>query len=73
VGPNTFDALSPLEAWVEKDIAPEQIIGSGNVAGAASKKMTRPLCAYPNIARYKGTGDPNNAANFQCVAATSQR
>ena len=71
-GPNTFDALSPLEAWVEKGIAPEQIIGSGNVAGDSSKKMTRPLCAYPNIARYKGTSDPNDAANFQCVAPTQR-
>lgn len=71
-GPNTFDSFSPLEAWVEKGIAPEQIIGTGTVAGDPSKKMTRPLCLYPSVARYKGVGEPNDAANFQCVAA-SQR
>jgi feruloyl esterase len=61
-GPNRFDALTALEGWVEKGVAPEQMIGSGN-------NMTRPLCAYPNVARYKGTGDPNDASNFQCAAS----
>jgi hypothetical protein len=61
-GPNSFDTLAPLEAWVEKGVAPEQIIGKGN-------GMSRPLCVYPKVARYKGSGDPNDASNFQCVAA----
>jgi feruloyl esterase len=61
-GPNRFDALAALEGWVEKGVAPEQIMGTGN-------NMTRPLCAYPNVARYKGSGDPNDASNFQCAAS----
>ena len=60
-GPNRFDPLTSLEAWVEKGVAPEQMLGTGN-------NMTRPLCAYPNVAHYKGTGDPNDASNFQCAA-----
>src|SRR5262249_41944898 len=67
-GPNSFDAFTSLETWVEKGVAPEQIIGTGNVAGDPSKKMTRPLCVYPKFALYKGSGDPNDASNFQCVA-----
>ena len=61
-GPNSFDTLAPLEAWVEKGVAPEQIIGKGN-------GMSRPLCVYPKVARYKGSGDANDASNFQCVAS----
>ena len=61
VGPNSFDTLAPLEAWVEKDVAPEQIIGKGD-------GITRPLCVYPTVARYKGSGNANDASNFQCVA-----
>jgi hypothetical protein len=60
-GANTFDTLTPLEAWVEKGIAPEQIIATGS-------NMSRPLCVYPNVARYKGSGNPNDASSFQCVA-----
>ena len=60
-GPNSFDALTPLEAWVEKGIAPEEILAKGT-------NMTRPLCAYPKVARYKGSGDTNDASSFQCVA-----
>jgi len=71
-GPNTFDAFSALEAWVEKGVAPEQIIGRGTFAGDGAR-MTWPLCAYPKIARYKGTGDPKDAANFQCVAPNPSR
>ncbi len=66
-GPNSFDAFSALETWVEKGIAPTQLIGSGTVAGDSTRKMTRPICAYPDVAQYKGAGDPNDAANFICA------
>jgi feruloyl esterase len=69
-GPNNFDAFAALEQWVEKNTAPDKIIGSGSVAGDASKTLTRPLCVYPQTARYKGTGDINNAANFVCASAS---
>ena len=64
------DVLSALERWVEKGVAPDHLIGTGPVPGEPSKKLTRPLCAYPQVARYKGSGDTNDAANFTCAAAT---
>jgi feruloyl esterase len=63
-GPNTFDALTALETWVEKGKAPDQIIASHSQAGKVDR--TRPLCAYPMVARYKGTGSIDDAANFVC-------
>ena len=58
-----------LEDWVEKGVAPSKLTAS-KPAGAepsADAHLTRPLCPYPQAARYKGTGDPNSAENFQCV------
>ena len=61
-GPNTFDSLAALEQWVEQGIAPDKIIGSNPTSG-----LTRPLCPYPQVARYSGEGSENDAANFMCV------
>jgi len=59
-----------LEQWVEKGIAPNAIVATKYQGRDASTgvKMTRPLCPYPQIARYKGTGDTNDAGNFVCTA-----
>ena len=64
-----------LEQWVEKGIAPAAIIATksgpaepGPSSRAQSAKMTRPLCPFPQIAKYKGSGDTNNAASFTCSA-----
>jgi hypothetical protein len=77
-GPNTFgnrpgapidpdhDVVAALEQWVEKGIAPKQLIGSGKASGDSSATLTRPLCAYPQTAHYNGTGDTNQAVNFTC-------
>jgi feruloyl esterase len=62
------DVLSALERWVEKGASPEHLIASGTVAGNASKRMTRPLCPYPQVAKYNGSGDSNDASNFVCGA-----
>jgi hypothetical protein len=66
-GPATdqFDALGALMQWVEHGQAPEQIAAT---AGRASPwpGRTRPLCAYPKVARYIGTGDIERAESFQC-------
>jgi feruloyl esterase len=67
LGPDNFDAFTPLETWVEKGIAPTQLIGAGTVVGDPSRKMTRPICAYPSVARFNGTGDVNDAASFVCM------
>jgi feruloyl esterase len=60
-----------LEQWVEKGIAPSAIIATKyeGVDSARRVKMTRPLCLYPAVAKYKGSGDTNDAGNFSCVAA----
>jgi feruloyl esterase len=65
-GPNTFDMVSALEQWVEKGKAPEQIVASHSQNGAVDR--TRPLCPYPQVARYKGSGSIDDAANFTCAA-----
>lgn len=72
VGRLTFEdpqhsVAAALVQWVEKGVAPSTIIAS-KYAGSDNQPatMTRPLCAYPQAAKYKGTGDTNNAANFVC-------
>jgi tannase/feruloyl esterase len=67
-GPNSFDALTALEQWVEKDAAPQHLIATRAVNGAVDR--TRPLCAYPAVARYKGTGSIDAAASFACSASS---
>ena len=62
-----------LEQWVEKGIAPSTIIATKYEGGNSSKgaKMTRPLCPYPQVAKYKGSGDSNDAGNFVCAAGSN--
>ncbi len=58
-----------LEQWVERGTPPAAIIAT-KYAGrgpGADVQMTRPLCAFPQVAKYKGSGDTNDAANFACV------
>jgi feruloyl esterase len=64
------DIQIALENWVERGTAPAQLIAtkfSDDKATTRTVKLTRPLCLYPTVPRYKGTGDPNDAANFACV------
>jgi feruloyl esterase len=63
-GPNTFDMVSALEQWVEKGQAPAQIVASRRADGKITR--TRPLCPYPQVATYKGSGSTDDAANFVC-------
>ena len=63
-GTTTFDMLAALEAWVEQGKAPDQIQASRVTAGKTER--TRPLCAYPQVATYKGSGSTDDAANFSC-------
>lgn len=64
VGVSTLDALTPLVQWVEKGTAPEFIIGSRVVDGKVDR--TRPLCPYPQVAKYKGSGSIDDASSFVC-------
>ncbi len=63
-GPDTFDGLTPLVDWVERGVAPELIVAARMVDGKAVR--TRPLCPYPKVARWTGTGTLDDAANFEC-------
>jgi feruloyl esterase len=65
-GPNTFDKVGPLERWVEQGKAPEMLEASHSTNGKVDR--TRPLCPYPQVARYKGAGSIDDAANFVCRA-----
>jgi feruloyl esterase len=73
-----FDPLTPLVQWVEQGIAPTSIKASARGAGNAggvnaelpkdwSANRSRPLCAYPTVARYKGSGSLEDAASFSCL------
>jgi len=66
-----FDMLTPLVKWVEQGVAPESVVASVRSANAElpkdwSPKRTRPLCAYPNTAKYSGSGNVEDASNFSC-------
>jgi feruloyl esterase len=67
------DVISALERWVERGVAPERLTGTGVAPTDATKTLTRPLCLYPQVARYNGTGDPNEAASFTCAVSEPQR
>ena len=77
-GPATdqFDMLPALVTWVEQGVAPDRVVaqarGAGNAvpntelpAGWAANR-TRPLCPFPQVARYRGQGDPERAESFDC-------
>jgi feruloyl esterase len=63
-GPDTFDKISVLERWVEKREAPARIVAAHSNAGKIDR--TRPLCPYPQVARYNGAGSIDEASNFTC-------
>lgn len=66
VGPNQVNWMAALERWREAGVAPDRI----DAVRVANNRveMTRPLCPYPQMAQYKGTGSTNDANNFVCKA-----
>jgi feruloyl esterase len=60
-----FDSVAALEQWVERGVAPSRIIASHQTNGATDR--TRPLCPYPQVARWKGAGSADAAENFECA------
>src|SRR5262249_35418399 len=64
--PNRFDSLAALESWVEKGSAPEKMVAS-HITQQGVTDRTRPLCRYPQVARWTGVGSTDDAANFACV------
>jgi feruloyl esterase len=65
-GTDEFDAMKALSDWVEHGKAPERIEASRIRNGKVDR--TRPLCAYPEVAVYSGSGSTDDAANFACKA-----
>jgi len=68
VGPDQADFLSAMEAWREKGQPPASIEATRAANPQGRTEMTRPLCPYPQIARYTGTGSTDDAKNFVCAA-----
>ncbi|MGE3693113.1 MAG: tannase/feruloyl esterase family alpha/beta hydrolase [Novosphingobium sp.] len=76
IGPNSFDALGAMENWVEGGQAPNSLPasvanrqfmpGAPKAANMATPTYTMPLCMFPQMARYKGTGDVRDAVNWSC-------
>jgi feruloyl esterase len=66
IGTSTFDVATPLVKWVEGGEAPQSIAASRVSAGKVDR--TRPLCPYPQIATYKGSGSIDDAGSFVCSA-----
>jgi hypothetical protein len=82
VGPDSFGENGPwpnltdshqslqvsIEQWVEKGAAPKEIVATkfSGPLNSGNAEMTRPLCAYPKVAKYKGSGDENDASSFTC-------
>ena len=58
--------MAALERWRESGTAPDRLDASRVTNNRVD--MTRPLCAYPQVAHYKGVGSTNDAANFVCKA-----
>jgi feruloyl esterase len=63
---DTFDAMTALVNWVEKGKAPDALAAARVFQGRVVR--TRPLCPYPQVARYSGKGSVDDAANFSCAA-----
>jgi len=63
-GFDTFDVIAAMEQWIATGTAPAQINASHLTNGVVDR--TRPLCAYPQVATYTGTGSIDDAASFRC-------
>jgi hypothetical protein len=62
-----------VEQWVEKGTAPAEIIATKYDGRGGGATMTRPLCAYPLVAKYQGSGDSNEAGSFVCGAEEGKK
>jgi len=67
VGATEVDVVTALDRWVHDGVAPDHLIATATgPADPARSKMARPVCPYPQVPEYRGTGDTNDAANFVC-------
>jgi feruloyl esterase len=66
IGPDRHDPMTAMIDWVEKSKAPDSMVASRVVNNQVVR--TRPLCPYPQVARYSGQGSIDDASNFRCMA-----
>lgn len=64
-GPDCVDWLDAIEAWVERGKAPDRMLAS-RLSSDGSVEKTRPLCPYPEVAIYNGSGNTNEVESFRC-------
>lgn len=64
LGPSEFDSMTPLVEWVERGTPPERLTATLRRGGKAVR--SRPLCVYPAVAKYRGSGSVDEAASFEC-------
>ncbi|MEE8410914.1 MAG: tannase/feruloyl esterase family alpha/beta hydrolase, partial [Acidobacteriota bacterium] len=64
-GPSDIDILGVLEAWIESGTPPERVLASKTLDDGTER--TRPLCPYPQVVRYTGSGSPDDADSFECT------
>ena len=62
-----IDPLTALEQWVEEGKAPNEMVATKSAPSGGQTLWKRPVCAYPKVARYKGSGDAADAASFTCA------
>lgn len=65
-GPSSFDMITTLEQWVERRAAPGRVIAAHVLNDTTDR--TRPLCPFPQIAKYRRSGSTNDATSFSCAA-----
>jgi feruloyl esterase len=70
-GPDNFDRMGAIAAWVERGHKPTRLTASRLSTGIVDR--TRPLCPYGQVAVYSGTGSTDDAANFSCQAPAAPR
>jgi hypothetical protein len=63
-----FDPLPALEKWVEEGVPPESIVMTKGTQDGRTE-WSRPVCVYPNIAKYQDSGDLKDAASWICGAS----
>ena len=63
-GPSRLNPLAAIEQWVEKGQPPASVVAAHSSSGKVDR--TRPLCPYPEVARYTGSGSTDEAKNFAC-------